>query len=142
MTTMATKTKPTMKKLPAVRLAVKALGGDSPVKEVRKWVKTRYNLDLTDATAQNYVYQARKEAKEANGTPAKMQPPKAAPAPIKAHATPTSAPIQAPSKPTPAAPKATSNGVGIEQLVEAITTLKKLVSKLGKDNLLKLLEAL
>jgi hypothetical protein len=49
----------------------------------------------------------------ANGTPAKVQCPQAAPAPI---------PI--PSTPPPAAPQTTGNGVAIEQVVEAVTTLK------------------
>jgi hypothetical protein len=130
MTTMANKiTKPTMQKLPAVRLGVKELGGDAPIAQVRNWVKDKYGLEMTDLTAENYVYKARKEAKEANGTPAKMQLPKAAPAPI-----------QAPT--TPAAPKATGNGVPIEQVVGAVTTLKGLVGTLGKDNVQRLVEAL
>jgi hypothetical protein len=121
------KTKPPIKKMAAVRLAVKELGVEAPVAQVRKWVKERYNIDLTDATAQTYVSGAKRELREANGNPARLQGrPKAAPAPSPARAT----------------PKATGNGVAIDQVVGALTTLKELVGTLGKDNLLKLVEAL
>jgi hypothetical protein len=129
---MAKKTlKPTMKKLPAVREAVKILGGDAPVKEVSKWVKAKYNLDMTEATAQNYVSTARKElrgaiAKPANAKPANTKPTVTKPAPSAARATPL----------------APATGAPIEQVVEAVTTLKGLVGKLGKGNVLKLVEML
>jgi hypothetical protein len=120
------KTKPPIKKMAAVRLAVKELGLEAPVAQVRKWVRDKYTLDLTDATASNYVSGARKELREANGKPASVKPSTAAPAPISA----------------PATPKATGNGAAVEQVVEAVTTIKELVGTLGKDNLLKLVEAL
>ena len=41
-----------------------------------------------------------------------------------------------------AMPKATGNGVAIDQAVGAVTTLRGLVGTLGKDNLLKLVDAL
>jgi hypothetical protein len=40
---------------------VQALGLDAPVDAVGKWVKDTYSLDMTDAVAQNYTSQARKE---------------------------------------------------------------------------------
>jgi hypothetical protein len=115
---------PPMKKLPAVREAVKTLGVESPLAEVRKWVREKYALEMTDATLQNYVSAARKEVRERNGR----------------------APAKAPRKqamPT-AARSSRGNGVGlgVDQVVEAITVLKGLVQKLGKDNVAKLLEAL
>jgi hypothetical protein len=115
------RTKRTMKKLPAVRLAVKELGVEAPMAQVRKWVKEKYNLDLTDATAQKYVGDARREVREANGKPASVKPATAAPRTM---------------------PKPPGNGAAIDQVVEAVTTLKGLVGTLGKDNLLKLVEAL
>jgi hypothetical protein len=115
------KMKSNMKKLPAVRLAVKELGVEAPMAHVRKWVKEKYNLDLTDATAQKYVGDARREVREANGKQASVKPATTA---------------------LRALPKATGNGAAIDQVVEAVTTLKGLVGSLGKDNLLKLVEAL
>jgi hypothetical protein len=118
--------KPRMKKLTAVRLAVKTLGLNVPPKEVSQWVKNNYNIDLTPATASNYVTTARKELRAGNGTPAEVERPKAAAAPSQVRATPILA----------------RNGVPIEQVVQAVTTLKGLVGKLGKGNVLKLVEAL
>jgi hypothetical protein len=115
-----------MKKLPAVRLAVKELGVDAHVAEIRKLVKEKYNIDMTDATAQNYVSKAKREMRNGKGTPVTVMLRTAAQAPTLA----------------PAMPKATSNGVAIEQVVDAVTTIKELVGTLGKDNLLKLVEAL
>jgi hypothetical protein len=118
MTLMAKKKSP-MKKLPAVREAVKALGVDAPVAEVRKWVKEKFNLDLTDAVAQNYVSIGRRELRD--GTPGKVKRAKAAPR---------------------AMPKVMGNGLAIDQVIGAVTTLRGLVGTLGKENLLKLVEAL
>jgi hypothetical protein len=127
------KKKVLLKKLPAVRLAVKQLGVEAPVAEVRKLVKDKYNIDLTDAVAQNYVSIGRRELRDGNGKAAKVKGrPKAAPAPMPA---PTPAPVFA-------TPKAMGNGVAIEQVIGAVTTLKGLVGTLGKDNLFKLVEAL
>jgi hypothetical protein len=125
MITMAKK-KPTMKKLPAVRLAVKELGVDAPVNQVRKLAKEKYNIDLTEATAQNYVSKAKREMRNGKGTPVPVKLPTTAPAP----------------SPARVMPKTTGNGVAIEEVVEAVSTIKGLVGALGKDNLLKLVEAL
>jgi len=114
-TTMAKKVDaPTMKKLPAVREAVKTIGVDAPVEAVRKWVKENYSLDLTDAVAQNYTSIARKEARAgSNGSAA----------------------------PTPAAPKKRKPKAAPQtqfDVVGAVSTLQELVDKLGKDTVSKL----
>jgi hypothetical protein len=115
---------PTMKKLPAVREAVKTLGVEASLADVRKWVKDKYNLEMTDATLQNYVSAARKEVREQTGKP----------------------PARAPRKQAmPAAARSSTGngaGLGVDQVVEAITVLKGLVQKLGKENVAKLVEAL
>jgi hypothetical protein len=58
---------PTMKKMAAVRLAVRELGGDASTTEVKNWVKEKHNIYLTDATVSNYLYTARKELRDQNG---------------------------------------------------------------------------
>jgi hypothetical protein len=120
------RTKPTMKKMPAVRLAVRELGIDAAVAQIRKLVKEKYNIDMTDATAQNYVSSAKREIREAKATPSAAKSSPAAPAA---------------SQPR-AMPKAMTNGVEIAQVVEAVTVLKGLVGTLGKDNVMKLVDAL
>jgi hypothetical protein len=118
-----------VKKLPAVRLAIKELGVEATVAEVRRWVKEKYGHDLTDAVAQNYVSIGRRETREENGTPKKR----------KYRRKVTSMPSLAPVAVTP---KPSGNGLAIGQVVEAVATLKGLVGTLGKDNLLKLVEAI
>ena len=120
------KSKPTMKKMPAVRLAVRELGIEAAVAAVRKWVKEKYNVDMTDATAQNYVSSAKREIREAKDTPSTAMSSPAAPAAFHPRAM----------------PNAMRNGVEIEQVVEAVTVLKDLVGTLGKSNVLKLVDAL
>jgi hypothetical protein len=124
-TTMAKK-KPTRNKMAAVREAVRELGLDSTPKEVSQWVKAKRNIDLTAATASNYVSTARREVRGAIATPAAAKPAKAKPALSAARVTPT----------------VSGNGASVEQVVEAVTTLKGLVGKLGKGNVLKLVETL
>jgi hypothetical protein len=125
LTTMAKKKsdQPQMKKLPAVREAVKTLGVEASLGEVRKWVKDKYNLDMTDATLQNYVSAARKEVREQTGKPPARTPRKQA-------------------MPAAARTSSSSPALRVDQVVEAITVLKGLMQKLGKDNVAKLLEAL
>jgi hypothetical protein len=117
--------KPTITTLNAVREAVKTLGVESPLAKVRNWVKDQYNLAMTDATAQKYFYDARKELREQTATPP---------------------PAKAPRKQAmPAAARSTGGngtGLGVDQVVEAVTVLKGLVQNLGKDNVAKLLGAL
>jgi len=127
MTKMAKK-KILLKKLPAVRLAVKELGVDASVADVTELVKEKYNLKLTDATAQTYVTTARRELREGNGAPAKVQQPKAVP-------TPKPAPVLA-------MPSTEGNDRAVGQAVDAMSTIKGLVGTLGKVNLLKLVEAI
>jgi hypothetical protein len=124
-TTMAKK-KPTVNKMAAVREAVRELGLDSTPKEVSQWVKDRYNIDLTDATASNYVSTTRKEVRDAIGKPATTKRAKSQPALSAARVTPHSP----------------GNNASVEQFIEAVTTLKGLVGKLGKGNVLKLVETL
>jgi hypothetical protein len=115
---------PQMKKLPAVREAVKTLGVEASLADVRKWVKDKYNLDMTDATLQNYVSAARKEVREQTGKPPARTPRKQAMRAAARSSTGSGA------------------GLGVDQVVEAITVLKGLVQKLGKENVAKLVEAL
>jgi hypothetical protein len=123
---MAKKLKtPTITTLNAVREAVKTLGVESPLAEVRKWVKHQYNLAMTDATAQKYFYDARKELREQTATPPPARTPRKQAMPAAARSA-----------------GGNSAGLGVDQVVEAITVLKGLVQKLGKDNLAKLLGAL
>jgi hypothetical protein len=131
MTTMARTAKPPLKKLPAVRLIVKELGVDASVVAIRTALKEKFNYDLTDAVAQNYVSKAKRELRNGKGTRAKVKRSVAAPL-----ATPAAIPV------APAPGKAMTNGAAIKQVVEAVTTLKSLVGTIGKENLLKLIEAL
>ena len=64
--------------------------------------------------------------RSSNGTAAKAERPTAVPAPAAARAT----------------PKASDNGAPIETVIEAVGVLKGLVGKLGKWNVVKLVEAL
>jgi hypothetical protein len=128
MTTMAKTAKPPLKKLPAVRLIVKELGVDASVVAIRTALKEKFNYDLTDAVAQNYVSKAKRELRNGKGKRAKV---KRSPA----------APVATPA-PTPAPAKVMSNGTAIGHVIEAVTTLKELVKTLGKENLLKLVEAI
>jgi hypothetical protein len=127
---MAKTAKPPLKKLPAVRLIVKELGVDASVAAIRTALKAKYNLDMTDSVAQNYVSKAKREFRNGKGTRAKVKRSPAAPI-----ATPAPAPA-----PTPA--KVVSNGATIGHVIQALATLKGLVGTLGKDNLLQLVEAL
>jgi hypothetical protein len=111
---------PAMKKLPAVREAVKVLGVAAPVADVRKWVQDKYKLDLTDSVAQNYTSIARRETRTgSNGK---------APAPKKRGGGRKKA--------------AAVGGAGVDEVVNAVATLKQLTDKLGKDNVVKLVGAL
>jgi hypothetical protein len=132
MTAMAKTAKPPLKKLPAVRLIVKELGVEASVAEVRKALKEQYDFDMTDAVAQNYVSKARRDLRNGKSTRAKVKRSVAAPM-----ATPTPVPV-----PVPAPVKAMTNGAAIRHVVEAVSSLKSLVGTLGKDNLLKLVEAM
>jgi hypothetical protein len=123
---MAKTAKPPLKKLPAVRLIVKELGVEAPVNEIRMALKEKYNYEMTDSVAQNYVSKARRELRNGTGRRGKAKRSKIAPT----------------AMPALVAPKATGNGATIGQVVEAVTTLKGLVGKLGKDNLVKLVEAM
>jgi hypothetical protein len=126
-TTMAKKTiEPTMSKMQAVREAVRELGLDSTPKEVSQCVKDRYNIDLTTATASNYVSTARKEVRDAIAKPATTKRAKSQPALSAARVTPHSP----------------GNSASVEQIIDAVTALKGLVGKLGKGNVLKLVETL
>jgi hypothetical protein len=109
---------PTMKKLPAVREAVKTMGVDASVEAVRKWVKENYSLDLTDSVAQNYTSIARKEARAGSNGAA--------------------APARKKRGPKPAAPAS----AGVDDVVNAVAMLKTLTDKIGKDNVVKLVGAL
>jgi hypothetical protein len=123
---MAKTAKAPLKKLPAVRLIVKELGVEASVAEVRQALKEQYSYDMTDSVAQNYVSKARRELRNGKGGRAKAKPSVAAPTVVL----------------SPAPVKAMSNGTAIGHAVEAVTTLKGLVGTFGKDNLLKLVEAM
>jgi hypothetical protein len=113
------------KKLPAVREAIHDLGLETSVPAVRKWVKDKYNIVMSDKVAQNYVSTAKKELRGANGKVVVKKPGRP---PLAATAARTR--------------KANGNGPNIQQVVEALGQLKELVTRLGKDNLVKLMDAL
>jgi hypothetical protein len=112
---------PTMKKRPAVQEAVNALGVEAPVETVRKWVKEKFNLDLTDSVAQNYTSLARK-ALRAGGTSNGSVP-------------------AVPAAPKKRGPKPAAASAGFD-VVAAVTTLQELTDKLGKDTIAKLVAAM
>ena len=124
----------TMKKLPAVREAIQELGVDALVGDVRQWVMDKYSLDMSDGLAQTYTYTAKREFREANGKAATKTPAKAVtqvpmtPKPV------TPAPVHAPVVSKVASPS-------VEEIIEAIAVLKGLAVRIGKGNLVKLLEA-
>jgi hypothetical protein len=132
--TMAKKNnQPTMKKLPAVREAVKELGVEALIGDVRQWVKDKYDLDMSDGLAQTYTYTARKELRERNGSASPNTPKKAV--------MQASTPPKAVTPPPVQAPVSKGASPGVEEIIEAINVLKGLAQKLGKDNLVKLLDA-
>lgn len=117
-------------KMEGVRLAMSRLGKNAMPVDIQKYLRTEYGLEMSTAHISNYKTDiTRKAAKRSSGNSKPAAPQQSA---VKKVSSPS----------VSAKPASHSNGKPVSISLEAIQTVKSLVSEVGEKDLKALIELL